>query len=64
MATIHGFWNAFPSVVGLPAVLPPGPKLGHATEAVMNNRQGFSLSVLAGGAIHSAISLSATGEVA
>ena len=62
MATICRFQNAFPSAVDLPAVLPPGPKLSHATEAVTNNRQGFSLSVLAGEAVYSAISLLAAVE--
>ena len=64
MATIRGFWNAFPSVVDLPAVSPPGPKLHCATKAVTNNRQGFSLSVLAGEAVYLAISLLAAVEVA
>ena len=36
--------------------------LSHATEAVMNNKQGFSLSVLAGGVVCLAISLLAMGE--
>ena len=48
--------------VGLLALLPPGPKLSHATEAVMTNRQGFSLPVLVGEVAHSAISSSAMGE--
>ena len=63
MATICRFWNAFPSAVDLLAVLPPGPKLSHATEAITNNRQGFYLSVLAGEAVYSAVSLSAAVEV-
>ena len=64
MAAICGFQNAFPSVVDLPAVSPPSHKLSHAIEAVTNNRQGFPLSVLAGEATHSAISLLATWEAA
>ena len=64
MATIHRFWNVFPSAVGLPTVLPPGPKLSHDTEAVTNSRQGFSIPVLAGEVVHLATSLSATGKVA
>ena len=62
MAAICRFQNAFPSAVGLPALLPPGLKLSHATEAVITNIQGFSLSVPAGEAVHLAISLSVMGE--
>ena len=62
MATIHRFQNTFPSAVDLLAVLPPGPKLSRATEAVTNNRQGFSLSVLAGEVVYLTISLLAAVE--
>ena len=62
MAAICRFWNAFPPAVDLLVVLPPGPKLSHATEAVTNNRQGFSLPVLAGEAVYLAISLSVAVE--
>ena len=40
-------------------VLTPGPKFSHTTEAMTNNRQGFSILVLASEAVRSAISLSA-----
>ena len=45
------------TVVDLPVVSTPGPKFSCATEAVTNNRQGFSISVLAGEMVHLAISL-------
>ena len=38
-------------------VLTPGPKFSHATEAMTNNRQGFSILVLASETVHSAIYL-------
>ena len=38
-------------------VLTPGPKFSCTTEAVTNNGQGFSISVLAGEMVHLAISL-------
>ena len=63
MAAICRFWNAFSSAVDHLMVMPPGPKLSHATEAVTNNRQGFSLSVLAGEAVYLAISLLMAVEV-
>ena len=53
-ATIPGFWNAFST-----AVSTLGPKFRHTTEAVTNNRPGFSILVLAGEVVHSVISLSA-----
>ena len=52
MATIHGFWNTFSTVVST-----LGPKFSHTTEAMKNNRQGFSILVLANEAAHSVISL-------
>ena len=57
MAAICGFQNAFSTAVDLPRVLTPGPKFSHTTEAMTNNRQGFSILVLAGEAVCSAISL-------
>ena len=63
VAAICGFQNAFPSAVDLPVVLPPGPKISHATEAVTNSRQVFSLSVLAGETVCLAVSLLAAREV-
>ena len=64
MAAIHGFWNAFSSVVDLLTVSPPGPKLSCATETVTNNIQVLSLSVLADEAVYLAVSLLAAVEVA
>ena len=51
-------------MVDLPVVLTPGPKLSRATEAMTNNRQGFSISVLASEAVHLAISLSVAVQAA
>ena len=38
-------------------VLTPGPKFSRAMEAMTNNRQGFSISVLASEAVHLVVSL-------
>ena len=67
VAAIRWFQNVFSScgsVVYLFVLLPPGPKLSCPTEAVMNSRYWFSLSVPDSGVVHPVTSSSAMGEAA